>query len=259
MNLNINLEELKEKKELVSIILLGSAAILAVLTCIWVTKYLLLSTKTENIILNAIKQSQRPQTEVEQVLADTQNLVASLRTNNLFAPPVIETPITEERVIAVNPINEITAILGNSAYINSSWYKAGDEVRGSGGNAKIIAIGLDSVTVEFNGMTEILKPINATTRASEISSTNPMASMMGGGISFSNGNITISTSAASDILTRLTGRGGMMGGMMGGDMMGGGMMGGGMMGGGGGRGGRGGGMGGGGRGGRGGGGGFGGF
>ena len=241
MNININLEELKEKKELVSIVLLGGAAILVVLTCIWVTKYFLLSTKTENIILNAIKQSKRPQDEVDKVLADTQGLVENLRMNNLFAPPANNDNQVAQRVVPVNPITEITAIIGNTAYINNGWHSVGDSIPGTGGSAKITAIGLDYVTIDFNGRTENIKPINAATRASDISTSNSMASMMGGGISINNGSITINSSTVNDILSRMTQRGG---GMMGGGMMGGGGRGGrggGGMGGGGGRGGRGGG------------------
>ncbi len=248
MNLNINLDELKEKKELVSIVLLGGAAILVVLTCITITKFFLLSTKTENTILNAIKQSNRSKQDVEKALEDTRTLAENLRMNNLFAPPVIETTITEQRIVPVNPVTEVTAILGNLVCINENWYSIGDTIPGTGGSARISAIGLDYVTVEFNGTTQNLYPIQAATRASEISATNPMASMMGGAISFNNGNITINSSAANELLSRIT-QGGMMGGMMGGGGRGGrggGMMGGGMGGGGGGRGGRGGGMGGGG-------------
>ena len=241
MNLNINLDELKEKKELLSVVLLGGAAILVVLTCITITKFFLLSTKTENIILNAITQSKRPQAEVEKVLDDTRQLAENLRMNNLFAPPVVQTQTKRPAVVPVNPVTEVTAIIGNLVCINENWYSIGDTIPGTGGSARISAIGLDYVTVEFNGATQNLYPIQASTRASEISSTNPMASMMGGAISFNNGNITISSSAASDILSRLTQGGGMMGGMMGGGGRGG--RGGGMMGGGGGggRGGRGGG------------------
>lgn len=246
MNLNINLDELKEKKELVSVVLLGGAAILVVLTCITITKFFLLSTKTENIILNAVTQSKRPQQDVEKVLAETQALAENLRMNNLFAPPVIQTQTERPAVVAVNPVTEVTAILGNLVCINENWYSIGDTIPGTGGSARISAIGLDFVTVEFNGAKQNLYPIQASTRASDISATNPMASMMGGGISINNGNITISSSAANDILSRLTQGGGMMGGMMGGGRggRGGGMGGGGM--GGGGRGGRGGGGGGGG-------------
>ncbi|MBN2588845.1 MAG: hypothetical protein JXA96_03205 [Sedimentisphaerales bacterium] len=239
MNLNINLEELKEKQELVSVVLLGGAAILVVLTCIWITKYFLLSTETENIILNAIKQSKRTQAEVDNVIADTDEFVQSLIMNNLFAPPALQNTDIQ-RVNPVNPIREITAILDKSAYINDDWYSVGDSIPGTGGSARIVAIETNYVTVEFNGTSQNLYPLKATTRASEITTTNSMASMMGGGITINGGNITIDSSAVNNILSRITqgGRGGMMGG---------GMMGGG------GRGGRGGG-----RGGRGGGGGFGG-
>jgi len=122
MNLNINLDELKEKKELLSVVLLGGAAILVVLTCITITKFFLLSTKTENVILNAIKQSKRPQQEVEQALANTQLLVENLRMNNLFAPPVNQTANERPQVVPVNPITEIRAILGNRTNINDNWY-----------------------------------------------------------------------------------------------------------------------------------------
>ena len=228
MNINIDIEKLKEKQEIVSVILLGGAAILVVLTFIAITKYSLLSTKTKNIILSAIKQSERTDTDIKQVFTDTQNLAKSLITNNLFAPQIIEVTQVpqEEIIIPVNPVEEgdVTAILDNSAYINGTWYSVGDTIPGTGGSARIVAIKDDYVTIEFNNRTENFYPIDAKTQVSQITSTNPMSSMMDG-ISFNGDSISIDTSTVRDMMQRMFDRGGgMMGGFPG--DMGGGMMGG---------------------------------
>ena len=233
MNLNINIEELKEKQELVSVILLGGAAILVILTVIVITKFFLLSTETENIILNAIKQSKRTDADIKQVYADTKALADSLSTNNLFAPATFEftqdDEPEEETVIFENPVQSggVTAILDNMAYINGSWYSPGDRIMGSGGSARIVAIKGDYVTIEYNNQTENFYPIDATTKVSEVSSNNdPMSSMMGGAISINGNDITIDRSAIRDMMSRMFdggGPGGMMGGFGGGmemDMMG---------------------------------------
>ncbi|MBN1973767.1 MAG: hypothetical protein JW787_09025 [Sedimentisphaerales bacterium] len=257
--MNINIESLKEKKELVSVVLLGGAAVLVVLMFIKITNFMMLSTEVENIILSAIKHNEKPQEEIEKILASSQALADTVRANNAFAPMRQVASNNVEQTIT-NPVREVTAILGSITWINDQWYTVGDQIRGSSGTATVAAIETDYVAIEFNGVTENFYPLKAAVRISENSITSPNA------MSLSSNNLTLNLGNIDSLIQRFTsemgsmrgGRGGMMGGMMGGGMGGGmmggmGDMGGGMMGGmGGGMGGRGGGMGGRGGGGRGG-------
>src|SRR5512135_51234 len=141
MNININLEYLKEKKELVSIALLGVSALLAVWTCVKITEYYLLSTKAENDVLNAIKKSERSQAEVEKILADTQEVANALINNNAFT--LNRASEVVEAAPPANPVEVIRGIFGNLALINNQWYSVGDRIPGtSGAFATIVAIQL---------------------------------------------------------------------------------------------------------------------
>jgi hypothetical protein len=173
MNMNINLEHLKEKKELVSVILLGGSALLVVLMLVNITRYFLLSTRTENIILNAVRQSEKPKEEVNKILASTQQLADTLKENNSFAPPP-----SQQTEAPTNPVTEVRAILGKSAWINDRWYGVGDMV----GGARIAAIEPIYVAIEFNGQTTNYYPLRASMleETQTATSGNNLINMFGG-------------------------------------------------------------------------------
>ncbi len=197
--MNINIEYLKEKKELVSVVLLGGSALLVVLMLYYITSFFTLSTKTENIILNTVKRNETSKDKVTQILQSAQNMADALIQNNPFSPP----PQQEtQQVAADNPITEVKAILGNTAWINNQWYAVGDSIQG----ARITAIDGNYVTVDFNGQLSQFSPYNATIVATDATQYN--------------GNLN---NNLSNLINQLTGgRGGMMGGGMMGGMMGGG-------------------------------------
>jgi hypothetical protein len=248
LNMKINLESLKEKKELVSVFLLCCSVLLIVLTFVEITRSYSDTTKIENTLLRATKQSEISQEEIDKVLASTQQFADKLKQNNAFAPYVRQDQVVQA---PTNPVTEVRAILGKSALINNRWYTVNESI----GSAKIVAIEPMFVTIEFNSIKTDYYPIRASLIEPSTTQTNGF-NMSGGNMISGMGNIM--NMNVSDILQTLTGgRGGRGGGMMGGMGGMGGGRGGGM---GGGRGGRGGGGGGGGMGGgRGGGGGFGGF
>ena len=211
--MDINLDYLKEKKELVSVILLGGSALLIVLIFMKVTGFFVEIAQDKNIIASAIMQNKQNPEDIDKILAQEQTLADELSRNNLFAPQIQEQVIQTEEVRQF-PITEIRGILGKSVLINGQWYSVGSRVQ----NATIQSISPSGLyaTIEFNGETRDFSPLDASVIVSQNQTgmTMGMTNIMGGGISSSNINSLITDfmdRSGSDIINRLTG-GGMMGG-----------------------------------------------
>ena len=67
--MDINLEYLKEKKELVSVILLGGSALLIVLIFMKVTGFFVEIAQDKNIIASAIMQNKQNPEDIDKILA----------------------------------------------------------------------------------------------------------------------------------------------------------------------------------------------
>ena len=143
----MKLDYLKEKKELVSVVLLGVSAFLAVLILVKVTGFFTASARAENIVKTAIAQNNADAEGMDKYFAKYKVLADELKKNNLFAPP----PPKQ------HPINEVLGIFGNEVLIKDKWYKVGDSV----GEAKIVAIGPTEATIEWDGKEKTFAPIDA--------------------------------------------------------------------------------------------------
>ena len=143
----MKLDYLKEKKELVSIVLLGVSVVLAVLILVKVTGFFTASAKAENIVQTAIAQNNADAEDMDKYFAKYKVLADALKKNNLFAPPAPKQ----------HPVKEVLGIFGNEVLIKDKWYKVGDTV----GDAKIVAIGPTQATIEWDGAKKAFLPFDA--------------------------------------------------------------------------------------------------
>jgi hypothetical protein len=144
MNLD-SLNYLKEKKEIVSVVLLGISSLLAVLILFKVGGFFVASAKAKGIVEKAVAQNKAGAKDSEKYFAQSRSLAEELKKNNLFAPP----PPKE------NPVKQVEGIMGSEAFINGDWRKVGDKIA----DARIIAIGPTSVRIEWDGSEKEFYPI----------------------------------------------------------------------------------------------------
>ena len=144
----MKLDYLKEKKEWVSVVLLGFSALMAVLVLMKVVGFFVVSARAGNLVEKAIAQSQTDPNDLEKYFAASRALADGLKKDNLWVPP----PPRQ------HPVKEVPAIFGDEVLINDKWYKVGDTV----GDAKILAIEATEVRIEWDGSVKAFLPINAT-------------------------------------------------------------------------------------------------
>jgi len=142
----VNLDTLKEKKELVSSALLVLSVLAAGLILVKVTGFFVSSAQAENAVKDAIKHSEPDAQNMTAQLDKSKKLADALKKNNLFAPPGPKQ----------NPITAVMGIFGDEALINGQWYKAGAKV----GDAKILAVNPTSVETEWEGQKKTFGPID---------------------------------------------------------------------------------------------------
>ena len=141
------LKDLREKKELVSVVLLGVSAFLAVLILVKVTGFFTAPAKAELLVKNAVAQNNTDANDIDKYFAKYKALANELKKNNLFAPPATKQ----------HPVKEVWGIFGNEVLIKDKWYKIDDTV----GDAKIVAIGPTEVTIEWDGKEKTFAPIDS--------------------------------------------------------------------------------------------------
>ena len=143
----MKLDYLKEKKEVVSVVLLGVSALLAVLILIKVGSFFAASARAERLVKMAAAQNNMDAKDMEKYFAESKTIANELKRENLFAPP----PPKQ------HPVKEVWGIFGDEVLIEDKWYKVGDTV----GDAKIVAIGPTSVKIEWDGKEKAFAPIDA--------------------------------------------------------------------------------------------------
>ncbi len=143
----MKIDYLKEKKELVSIILLSVSGVLAVSILVKVTGFFTASARAEKIVKTAISQNTEDANDIDKYFAKYKVLADALKKNNLFAPP----PPKQ------HPVSEVLGIFGDEVIIRERLYKVGDKI----GDAKIISIEPTQVTIEWDGKTKTFSPIDA--------------------------------------------------------------------------------------------------
>ena len=143
----MNINYLKEKKELVSVVLLGVSVVLAVSIIVKVTGFFTASANAENIVKTAIAQNAEDANDIDKYFVKYKTLADALKKNNLFAPP----PPKQ------HPVSEVLGIFGDEVIIRDKLYKVGEKI----GDAKIVAIEATQVTIEWDGKTKTFSPIDA--------------------------------------------------------------------------------------------------
>jgi hypothetical protein len=143
----MKIDYLKDKKELVSVLLLCVSAILAISILVKITGFFTAPAKARNIVKNAIEQNTEDANDIDKYFAKYKMLADALKKNNLFAPP----PPKQ------HPVKEVLGIFGDEVIIRDKLYKVGDKV----GNAKIVAIESTQVTIEWDGKKKTFSPMDA--------------------------------------------------------------------------------------------------
>ena len=144
----MKLDYLKEKKELVSVVLLVVSVIFGILALVKVWGFFKASARAGDIVDEAIAQSKTDDKDTEKYFVASRALADGLKKNNLWVPP----PPKQ------HPVKEVPAIFGDEVLIKDKWYKVGDMVQ----DAKIVAIEPTKVQIEWDGSVKEFLPINAT-------------------------------------------------------------------------------------------------
>lgn len=143
----MKLDYIKEKKELVSTVLLGISALLGVLILVKMTGFFVASAKAEVLVKRAVTQSKIDANDMEKYFSKSRAVADELKKKNLFVLP-------EQKK---HPVNQVRGILGDEALIGDKWYKAGDKI----GDAKIVAIEPTHAIIEWQGKEKIFAPMSA--------------------------------------------------------------------------------------------------
>lgn len=143
---------LKQKKEVVSTVLLGISVISVILILAKATSFFVASARAQSTVERAIKQSESDEKLVAAHVDKFKKDADALKKDNLFSPPPPKR----------NPITAVAGIFGDEALINGKWYKVGAKVA----DAKILAINPTSVETEWDGKKKTFRPIDAKASAS---------------------------------------------------------------------------------------------
>jgi len=164
----MKLDYLKEKKELVSVVLFVVSAFFAFLILVKVWGFFAAPAKAESLVKKAVVQNNTDANDMDKYFAEYKVLAGVLKKSNLFVPPV------EKQ----HPVKEVWGILGNEVLIGKDkWYKVGDKV----GDAKIVAIGPTQVTIEWDGKEKTFAPLDAAGSSQPGGPRAPRAVAKGGG------------------------------------------------------------------------------
>lgn len=152
----MTIDYLKDKKELVSVVLLFVSGFLAVSILVTVTSFFTASAKAEKIVTDAVAQNAEETNDIDKYFTKYKVLADALKKNNLFAPPVPKQ----------HPVTEVAGIFGDEVIIGDKLYKVGDNV----GDAKIVAIDAMQVTIEWDGKNKTFSPMDAKSSSQQGSS-----------------------------------------------------------------------------------------
>lgn len=138
---------LKEKKEVVSIVLLCFSAVLAILIIVKIASFFTAPARAAKIVKDANEQNTTDAKNIDKYFAKYKKLADDLKKENLFAPPAPKQ----------HPVREITGIFGDEVIIGDKLYKVGARI----GDAKIISIEPTVVTIEWEGRKKTFSPMDA--------------------------------------------------------------------------------------------------
>ena len=139
---------LRQKKELIPLVLFGASAVLAGLILLKTTSFFAALARAQNIVKKSTAQNNTDANDMDKYFTKYKVLADALKKNNLFAP----TPPKQ------HPVKEVSGIFGDEVLIKGRWYKVGDTI----GDAKIVAIGPTQAIIEWNGVEKSFLPFDAT-------------------------------------------------------------------------------------------------
>jgi hypothetical protein len=152
----VTIDYLKEKKELVSVVLLCVSAVLAVSILVTVTGFFTAPAKAAKIVTDAIEQNTEDANDIDKYFTKYKILADALKKNNLFVPPVAKR----------HPVTEVSGIFGDEVIIRDKLYKVGAKV----GDATIVSIEAMQVTIEWDGKKKTFSPMDAKSSSQQGSS-----------------------------------------------------------------------------------------
>jgi hypothetical protein len=135
------------KRDIISVGLLGVSAFMGVLILIKVTVFFANPARAENSVKRAVELSKPDPNNMEKYFSKSRAIADELKKNNLFAPPLPKQ----------HPVKQVSGILGNEVLIKDKWYKTGDKV----GEAIIVAVEPTLVMIEWEGSEKAFAPISA--------------------------------------------------------------------------------------------------
>jgi len=143
----MNLDYLKQNKELARRALLGISLVLAALTVLRVWQYQTASARARTIVANAANKSIADPEAVKGNLMKFTETANAIKKENMFVPPVPKQ----------HPVSAVAGIMGNEALINEKWYKVGDKIS----DAEVVAIEPTLVRIKWYGEEKTFAPISA--------------------------------------------------------------------------------------------------
>lgn len=143
----MKLDKLRQNKHLIPYVLLGVAALLAILALVKVGDFFATSARARSIATKAAALDKSDPNLLQANLAGLKDIADALKKRNLFVPP-------EPRR---HPVNEVFGILGSEAFINDGWRKVGEMI----GDARVVAIEPTQVKIEWDGQTKYFAPLTA--------------------------------------------------------------------------------------------------
>ncbi|MHC4104508.1 MAG: DUF3106 domain-containing protein [Planctomycetota bacterium] len=152
----MTIDYLKEKKELVSVVLLCISAVLAVSMLVKITGFFTESARAERIVTDAVAQNTEDANDVDKYFTKYKMLADALKKNNLFAPPAPKQ----------HPVTEVSGIFGEEVIIRDKLYKVGAKV----GDATIVSIEAMQVTIEWDGKKKTFSPMDSKSSSQQGSS-----------------------------------------------------------------------------------------
>ncbi|UCD94446.1 MAG: hypothetical protein JSU69_11910 [Candidatus Zixiibacteriota bacterium] len=137
---------LKEKKELAATVMLAIAVLSVILIVVKVRGFFMTTANARSAVEEAINRSKPDDKNVTAQLDKFKKEADALKKKNLFSPP----PPRQ------NPVRMVMGVIGDEAFINGKWYKAGAKVA----DAKILSVEPTAVTIEWDGKKTVFNPID---------------------------------------------------------------------------------------------------
>ncbi|MHC4754737.1 MAG: hypothetical protein ACYTBP_06295 [Planctomycetota bacterium] len=147
----MKLEGLQNKKEIISTTLLLFSIAAGLVIFVRAADFLVSSVRAAKIITEASNQGKYDPNDMGKYLSRSKERAEELKKKNLFVPPQKKK----------HPVNKVTAIMGDEAYINGKWYKAGAKV----GDANIVEIEATYVKIVWQGKEKKFAPFDVKTPA----------------------------------------------------------------------------------------------